>query len=136
MERLGQVVVGTEVQPRHLVLDGILRRKNDDVSVFSALGQFAQQVEAAAVGQHNVEKDAVVLIDSRLRARFHERSGRFHHETCLPQRSRNHLAQFPVVFYEQNLHVFLFPKMILMIISDCKVTVFRGKRPFFSLFLD
>ena len=63
VEGLGEVVVGTEVEAGHLVVERVLGRDDDDAGLLVRGFQLAQDVEAVAVGQHDVQKDAVVFIE-------------------------------------------------------------------------
>ena len=60
-ERLGQIVVGTEIQARHPLADGIERRKKDDRN--AGFGpQATTHREAIQLGQHHVEHHQIGLL--------------------------------------------------------------------------
>ncbi len=59
-ERLGQIVVGAEVEALDAVLDRVARAEDHHRFVEAGLAPFAQQVEPVAVGQAQVEHDGVV----------------------------------------------------------------------------
>lgn len=59
-ERLGQVVVGAEIQPLNAVLDGIPRRQANDRRLHLAIAQFPQHAEPITARKHQIEHDRVV----------------------------------------------------------------------------
>ena len=59
-ERLGQVIVGTEVEAVHAVLDRVARGEHEDADRGSAGAQSAQDLEAVDVGEPDVEHDEIV----------------------------------------------------------------------------
>ena len=58
MERLGDVVVGAEVETLGLVRGGALRREEDDRHG-SPLAELAHDLDAVEIGHHDVEQDDV-----------------------------------------------------------------------------
>ena len=103
-ERLHQVIVRTQVQPRHSVVDSIARRENEHWRLDPALPQRLENLEAAPPGEHQVENDEV----EPLRARAIEpvlAGCRNHHVVVLRlQRGRQHLRQLPLVFDDEHAH--------------------------------
>jgi hypothetical protein len=59
LERLGQVIVGAELQPDDLVDHLAARREHNDRRVNIALAQVAADVEAVFSGQHDVKNNCV-----------------------------------------------------------------------------
>jgi hypothetical protein len=58
-KRFGDVVVGTELETEHLVGFRRPRRQHDDRRRIRARAQFAADVEAVFLRQHDVENDEV-----------------------------------------------------------------------------
>ena len=50
VERLGEIVVGTEVEARHFVLKRVFCLNDDDTSFFAGILEMAQHVEPVAIG--------------------------------------------------------------------------------------
>ena len=65
-ERLGDVVVGADLEAEHAIGFLAARGHHDDRHV-AAPAQLAAHLDAIAAGQHQVEHDAVVLAPQRLR---------------------------------------------------------------------
>src|SRR5215510_11522017 len=61
-ERLGQVVVGAEIEPGHLVGHAVACGQHDDGRVHAGLARGLEDAKAVALGQHDVEHDQVVGI--------------------------------------------------------------------------
>ena len=61
-ERLHQVVVGTGVEPRDAVLDGVAGRQHQDGCPDTGVTQSPARLEAVDARQHHVEHDRVVLV--------------------------------------------------------------------------
>ena len=104
MERLGQVVVGAQVEPLHLVLDGVLGREDDDVPPYLLPCHLAEQGEPTPSGEHDVQQNAVILIDKNLHIGCGIVWRLFHHIPLFPQEVGNNLAQVCVIFYDKYLH--------------------------------
>ena len=56
-ERLGDVVVASEREPAHLVLDGVARREEQDRHLHAIGGEPFGDREPVHVGEHHVEHD-------------------------------------------------------------------------------
>ena len=104
MERLGQVVVGSQLQPADLVVERVARRDDDDPRTQSAALELLEQFQPAAVRQHDVQQDAVVVVGCDL---VEPRGviGRLLDHVLLPaQRLRHDLPKGGFVLDDQNLH--------------------------------
>ena len=104
MERLRQVIVGTQVKPRHLVLDGVLGRDDDDILLLPHLLQLLQHSQPVAVRQHDVQQDTVIVV----RADFHHGSpevgSTLHDISFFLQRTLHQFAQGGFVFNDEQFH--------------------------------
>ncbi|SPA43347.1 protein of unknown function [Cupriavidus taiwanensis] len=100
-EGLAQVVVGTELQPEHAVGLVAMRGKHDHRAL-RARAVLPQQVQAVAVGQHQVEQRDVVVVAGEqglaLRAGVRQRDGAVIRLQVFTQ----HLRQFQVVVDQQH----------------------------------
>ncbi len=105
MEGFGQVVVGTQIQSGHLVFDRILGRKDNDIGhTVTFLLQVAQKVESVAIGQHDVEQNAVVFVHQGfLPCRFVSVGG-FHKVAFFQQGAFGYFAQIGIVFNYKYFH--------------------------------
>jgi hypothetical protein len=60
LERLGEIIVGAQLQADHFVHDLPSRRQHHDRRGHAALTQLAADIEAVHPGQHDVEDDEIV----------------------------------------------------------------------------
>ncbi len=103
-EGLGDIVVGSEVEPAHAIDLGIVRRKDQDAAGVVVAAQLAQHLEPVDSRKADVEHDQVIVF---LRASPHcklARLGVVYGIARLSQRSYQTVRQRIVVLYDQNSH--------------------------------
>ena len=79
VEGFSQIVVGAKLQPGHLVVRRVARRDDDHALALLHRLEALQKGEAATVGQHDVEQDAIVVVVLDLVERRAKVVGRFNH---------------------------------------------------------
>ena len=63
VERLGQIIIGAEAEPLHLVLDASEAGEDEDRRLHLGDTQGAQHLVAGHVGKVQVEQDNVVVVE-------------------------------------------------------------------------
>jgi hypothetical protein len=121
-ERLGQVIVGAEVESRHLVVDGVARGQEEDRTPDALLAERPEHLEAVAAGQHDVEDDEVVgmVVEGQLQGRIPvggDLDGVPFLLETLPDEARN----LALVLHHQDAHVTSRPR----IADDSRLPLFR-----------
>ena len=104
MEWFGQIIVGPEVKPLHLVLNGVFGRDDDDAFLFTHPFEMGQDGKTASAGQHDVQQDTVVIVIVNL---FHGRGIVFrtlHDELFAREVLPDGIPQLLFVFNQQDLH--------------------------------
>ena len=104
VERFGQVVVGALFQPQNLVFERVACRYDNYVLALAQLLDMLQQPQSVAVGEHDIEQDAVVAVSRHLGVGFGVGRRRFDHVVLLYEGTVHDLAQRRFVFHDQNLH--------------------------------
>jgi hypothetical protein len=66
-ERLGQIIVGTDLEACHTIVHGVTRRKHQYRSRDLPCSELAAEIEAISAGQHYVENDDVEASEQRLK---------------------------------------------------------------------
>ena len=105
-ERLGQVVVGAEVEASHAVGDAVARGQEQDRRLDAALAHGAHHAEPVAARQHHVEDDQVVgrtLHDEVERALAVR--GQLHRVALLLQPLADEARHLALVLHHQHAHV-------------------------------
>lgn len=101
---LGKIVVRATVQTEYLVLERVASRHDDHVLLAAQLLDPLEQSQPIAVGQHDVEQDAVVVVSGHAPVRLGISRGRLDHVPFLPQRTLHDLPERRLVLDDQNLH--------------------------------
>ena len=104
VERFGQVVVRALLQSEDLVLDRVFGREDDHVFAATLCLEIFEQVQTVAVGQHDVQQDAVVLVGAQFFFRLGVRAGRFYHVAFAGEGALHQFAQRRFVFYNEDFH--------------------------------
>ena len=104
VERLGKVVVGALLQTRNTVFERIARRNDDDARTPPLRLELFEDPKAAAVGKHDVQQDAVVLVKTQLQRRIPEGLGLLNDVARTAQLLAHQAAQRRLVLYDQNFH--------------------------------
>lgn len=105
VEGLGQVVVGPHVEPQNLVVERVAGRDDNHVFALALLLQMFEQLQPVAVGQHDVEQNAVVGIGRQFGIGLGIVRSRLDHIALLCQCPLHNLPQGGFVFYNQYFHV-------------------------------
>ena len=103
-EGLGEIVVGTRVQPTNHVLDRIARRQHDDRHIPSLASQLGGDLEPVLLRQHDVEQDHVILVDMSQHRGLIPFGRHIHDMTLLLQPVVDETGHLRVVLDYQNLH--------------------------------
>ena len=104
MERLGQVIVGPELEPLDLVIERIPGRNDDHAGRFALPPELFEYPQAAAVGQHDVQQDTVVIVSGDLFERRCVIGRLLDHILFAAQRLHHDLPQGGFVFDNQYFH--------------------------------
>ena len=104
MERLGQVIVGPELEPLDLVIERIPGRNDDHAGRFALPPELFEYPQAAAVGQHDVQQDTVVVVSGDLFERRCVIGRLLDHILFAAQRLHHDLPQGGFVFHDQDFH--------------------------------
>ena len=104
VERLGQVVVGPELEPLDLVVERIARRDDNHPRTLAQLLEPLEQPQAAAARQHDVEQDAVVVVVLQLGQRRGIVGSLLHHVTLAAERPHHNLTQRGFILDNQQFH--------------------------------
>ena len=105
VERLGQVVVGADVEAADAVADLAARGEHEDRRPAVALAQRAADLEAVAAREHHVEDDGVVLPHRGLHERGVAVAGHVDRVALVAQPALDGPRQLRVVLDEQQPHV-------------------------------
>jgi hypothetical protein len=93
-----QVIIGPEVEARHAVIDTVAGRDDEHAGGRIIGFKGAQQVEAVAVGQSQVEQHAVVAVQLYFFVGLGKIGGYLHYVPALPQCLNEGGAQGGLVF--------------------------------------
>ena len=104
LERLGQVVVGAEVEAANLVVDGAEGGQHQHMGLEAVAPPVLQESEAVNLGQHQVEDDGVVLGGAGLEIALLAVVGHIDGETLFLQTLAEDAGERLVVFDEQHTH--------------------------------
>ena len=104
-ERLGEIVVRTNIQSGDPVIHRIARREHQDRRRHAAGAQLAAEVEARPTGQHHVEHDDTEVGIASAMAGVGQGGGAAHLIAMLAEADRDHFGEFGVVFHEQQAHM-------------------------------
>src|SRR5215813_3620939 len=58
-ERLHEIIIGPAVEPTHAIVDGVLRGEDQDRGLQPAFAQRRQDLDPIAMGEHEIEHDAI-----------------------------------------------------------------------------
>ncbi len=103
-ERLGDVVVGAEIEAPHAVRFGVVGGKNQDAPRVASAAQLAQHVESVDARKAEVEHDQVVVLLRASPQGQLPRLSMVHGVARLSQRSYEPIGQRLVVLDDQNSH--------------------------------
>ena len=103
-ERLGQVVVGAEVEAVHAVLDRIARGQHQHAGRRAPRTQASQDLEAVDVGQPDVEHDEIEVLGSQKQVRVAARRRLLHRVARAGQRRRQPVDQQGIILYDEYAH--------------------------------
>ena len=104
VEGFGQVVVGPQFEALDLVVERVAGRNDDDSRLPALPLQLFEQLQAAPVGQHDVQQDAVVIVSGDLVERRRIIGGLLDHILFPAQGLHHDLPQGGFVFDNQNFH--------------------------------
>ena len=104
MEGFGQVVVGPQFESLDLVVERVAGRNDDDSRLPALPLQFFEQLQAAPVGQHDVQQNTVVIVSGDLVERRCIIGSLLDHILFPAQGLHHDLPQGGFVFDNQNLH--------------------------------
>src|SRR5215471_4073406 len=104
-EGLGQVVVGAEIEPGHLVGYAVARGEHDDRRVHAGLARGLEDAEAVALGQHDVEDDQIVGVapEDKVQGGIAV-GGRLHGVSLFLQPLPDEAQDLPIVLDHENTH--------------------------------
>ena len=105
MEWLCQIIIRTQFDPLHLVLDRVFGRDDDQVLCFSSLFQFLQKGKPIAVGQHNVQQDTVVVVHQRLVQAFVHRCSCLYDAPFPEEKLLDGFPQIRFIFDNEDFHL-------------------------------
>src|SRR5690606_34684325 len=104
VEGFREVVVGTQVQPLDPVVQGVLCRYDQNTRLHPLCLHELDQLQAVAVGEHEIQNYAVILEGNNLVTRLVYGVTRFA-DVAFPAQERFHVpGQLQVVFDEENFH--------------------------------
>ena len=131
-ERLRHVVVSAGAQRLDLVLDGVLRREEEDRGAEAALAHAPADLDALDVGEHPIEHDEIglELRDRRERAA----AGRLlaHLETFVPKRSRDGVDDRRLVVDDEDLAARIRARVVHrshLVTAACEAAVSAASEP-------
>ena len=104
LERLDQVVVGTEIEPGDTVVQAIAGREHQHGRAIALLSGAAQYFEARPPGQAEIQQHGSVIALRQCILREHAVADPVHGEAVLGQRLPQALTDHVVVFHEQDAH--------------------------------
>src|SRR5262245_44920845 len=103
-ERLGQIVVGAEVQAPDAVLDLAAGRQYQDRRGPARAADFFQDLDAVLAGQHEVEHDGVVIVRARQVRSFLPVEGDIHGHRLRLEPPAKKLSHALFVFDDEDPH--------------------------------
>ena len=109
VEGLGQVVVGTEVEALDFVFDAVACRDDDEAALLLYLLELAQQFQPIAIGEVDVEQDAVLRVVRDLDEPRAVVGRHLYDVALLLQCAAQYLLEREVVLDDQDFHISLSP---------------------------
>ena len=106
VEGFGEIIVRAEVQPVQPLVERAARGKEDHRHGRMPVPQIAQDAQAVAPGQHDVQHDRVVAPRAGQGETVVPVVAEIHHEALRFEPFPQEGAEFLVVFHDQNLHAF------------------------------
>ena len=104
MERLCKVIVGSQFQPVHLVVQRVFGRDNKHTVTAVQPFQLTQQVQTAPARQHDIQQNAVVIVViDFIQCRKIVGSG-LYNKLFFQERSADGFPQILLIFYNQDFH--------------------------------
>lgn len=106
LERLGEVVVGSGIEPADHVLHRIARSEHQDRSAATFAPELRGDLKAVLLRQHHVEQDDVVIVYVSQQGGLIAVGRYVHHVALLLQTVVDEPGHLTVIFYDEDLHSF------------------------------
>ena len=104
MKRLGQVIIGTDLQAFDLIIQRMPGGDDDDARLGMLLFQRLDHVQPTATGQGDVHQNTIVFVGARLEHGLIKGRGHLAQEAVLLQILLDRTGQRRFVFDDQDLH--------------------------------